>query len=149
MEVARQIWNRSVVVVVFVGACAVSGGIHADEASAAPEKPSPWLMVPLLTSNPKMDTSVGGLAGYLYQFDQKSTPSMFGASGVYSASDSFFGTLFAQTFFDGDRQRLSAAITSGKVNNNYEDFLETGIPAQTTDNVKAFAARYTHALGSD
>jgi hypothetical protein len=149
MEIARQIWNRSVVVVVFVAACAVSGGIHADEGSAAPEKPSPWLMVPLLTSNPKMDTSVGGLAGYLYQFDQKSTPSMFGASGVYSASDSFFGTLFAQAFFDGDRQRLSAAITSGKVNNNYEDFLETGIPAQTTDNVKAFAARYTHALGSD
>ena len=31
----------------------VSGGIHADEGSAAPEKPSPWLMVPLLTSNPK------------------------------------------------------------------------------------------------
>lgn len=73
---------------------------------------------------------------------------MFGASGLYSASDSYFGTLFAQTFFDGDRQRLSAAITSGKVNNDYEDYQQTGIPAQTTDNVKAFAARYTHAVGS-
>ena len=73
--IARQIWNRSAVVVVFIAAYAVSGWIYADEGSVAPEKPSPWLMVPLLTSNLKIDTSVGGLAGYLYQFDQKSTPS--------------------------------------------------------------------------
>ena len=149
MEVACPIWNRSLAVVVFIAACTVSGWLHADEVSAAPEKPSPWLMVPLVTSNPKMDTSVGALAGYLYQFDPKSTPSMFGASGVYSASDSFFGTLFAQTFFDGDKQRLSVAVTRGKVNNDYNDFLGSGLSAQTTDNVKAFAARYTHALGSD
>ena len=149
MVVARQIWNRSVVVVVFIAACAVSGWIYADEGSAAPEKPSPWLMVPLLTSNPKMDTSVGGLAGYLYQFDQKSAPSMFGASGTYSASDSFFGVLFAQAFFDSNKQRLSVAVTNGKVNNDYHNFLDSGLSAQTTDNVKAFATRYTHAVGSD
>ena len=84
MEVACPIWNRSVAVVVFIAACTVSGWLHADEVSAAPEKPLPWLMVPLVTSNPKMDTSVGALAGHLTEFDPKSSRSIFGASGVLS-----------------------------------------------------------------
>lgn len=152
----RSLWinentmrKKVVLALACIASCVMSAPIYADEGSATPEKPSPWLMVPLLTSNPKMDTSVGGLAGYLYQFDQKSAPSMFGASGTYSASDSFFGVLFAQAFFDSNKQRLSVAFTNGKVNNDYQDFLGSGLPAQTTDNVKAFATRYTHAVGAE
>ena len=148
MEVTRRIWRCSFAVIVFVGVNAASGQAHAGEEAADSSKQSPWLMVPLLTSNPKLETSVGAIAGYLHQFDPESSPSMFGVSSVYSSSDSFVGVLFAQTFFDRDRQRLSVGITNGKVNNNYDDFLGSGLPAQTTDNVKAFAARYTHALGS-
>ena len=66
MEVACQIWNRSLAVVVLIAACTVSGWLHADEVSAATEKPSPWLMVPLVTSNPKIDTSRLGLSPGIY-----------------------------------------------------------------------------------
>jgi len=143
-----RIWRLFLAVIFAAGICSAAGQAHAGEEAAGSVKPSPWLMVPVLTSNPKLETSVGAIAGYLHQFDSESSPSMFGMSGVYSSSDSFVGVLFAQTFFDSDRQRLSIGITNGKVNNNYDDFLESGLPAQTTDNVKGFAMRYTHALGS-
>ena len=37
----------------------------------APARPrsSPWLLVPLVSSNPKLGTSFGALGGYLHVFD--------------------------------------------------------------------------------
>ncbi|MGA0344500.1 MAG: hypothetical protein ACO3RT_07210 [Arenicellales bacterium] len=103
---------------------------------------SPYVAVPLLSSSPKLDTSVGVLLGYLKSFDEASPPSFFAVSGTYSASESHTLVAFGQTFFDQGRQRFNFAASQGRVNNDYENFLDSGMPAQTTDNIEALAARY-------
>ena len=112
-------------------------------------KEKPFFVVPLLTSNPKMSTSVGAVAGYLHQFDSESAPSMFSLSGTYSDSDSAFAALFAQMFFDRGQQQLNVALVNGRVNNDYDDFLGSGLPAQTTDKVHMVGGRYSYRVGAN
>jgi len=120
------------------------------KADTGPERDSsPWLFAPLLTSSPKLGTSGGALGGYLHQFDDQSPASTFGAAGVYSDTDSYVAGLFANTYFGEDSHRLVAGIATGQVRNDYDDFLGSGLPAQTTDDVRFAAARYLHRLGGD
>lgn len=67
---------------------------------------------------------------------------MFGLMGTYSDTDSFFYGAFARSYFDNDRQRIVTAIASGRVNNDYEDFLGSGLAVSTTDNVDLGLFRY-------
>ncbi|MFL1405953.1 hypothetical protein ACJO2E_11490 [Marinobacter sp. M1N3S26] len=113
-----------------------------DESAA----PSPWLLVPKVSSTPKVGTSAGFLAGYLFSLDQDSTSSMVGAVGSYSNTDSFLGGLFARTFWNGDSRRLQVFAGGGRINNDYSDFLGSGLPAATTDEMKAFFTRYLHEI---
>ena len=103
--------------------------IAAEDKTAVPaeESESPWLLTPLVSSSPKFGTSIGAMAGYLHRFDEESPTSTFSLMGSYSDSDSLFYGLFGRTFFDHDRQRLIAGVVSGEVNNNYKDFLGTGV----------------------
>lgn len=116
----------------------------AGEDNNSSKKESPWLAVPLLSSGPKMGTSAGAMAGYLYKFDEDSPTSTFAITGTYSNTDSFFTGLFGKTFFDHNQQRLAAGLVYGKVNNEYKDFLGTGSPVNTTDTFKAMFARYSY-----
>ena len=107
-----------------------------DETDAPAQKPvarSPWLATPLLSSNPKFGTSIGGLVGYLHKFDSQSPVSMVGLTASYSDTDSYKAVLFANTFFDADRQRIEAAAIYGNIENDYEDFLGSGQQADTFD----------------
>ncbi len=110
---------------------------------------SPWLLVPTLSSNPKLGTSLGGMAAYMYYFDPQSRPSLFGASAQYTSTDSIIASVFAKTSFDADRQRLSALIASGNIKNDYDDFLGTGKPLKSEDNLSAFAVRYQYRVWGD
>ena len=110
---------------------------------------SPWLLAPLVTSDPKLGTSAGALVGYLYQYDAESPASTFGAAGVYSNTDSYVVGAFANTYFGKDRHRLVLGIAGGKIRNDYDDFLGSGLPLQTTDDLRFAAARYLHRIGGD
>ena len=110
---------------------------------------SPWLLVPTLSSNPKLGTSLGGMAAYMYYFDAQSKPSLFGGSAQYTSTDSIVATLFAKTSFAADHQRLSALIASGNIKNDYNDFLGTGQPLKSEDNLRAFAVRYQYRVWGD
>ena len=107
---------------------------------------SPWVATPLLSSNPKFGTSIGGLAAYLHHFDDKSPVSMFGLTGNYSDTRSYSGVAFANAFFDEDKQRVKAAVVYGKIENDYEDFLGTGKQLQTSDDINLVFARYLHRI---
>ena len=65
---------------------------HADEKpEATPEKESkssPWIITPLLSSDPKISTAGGALVAYVHQFDEKSPASMIGIAGTYSTTNS-------------------------------------------------------------
>ncbi len=113
------------------------------------KKQSPWLFTPTLSSDPKLGTSVGALAAYIYSFDSDSPASMFGITGSYSSTDSIVGGAFARTYFDHDTQRLIAFLGSGEINNDYSDFLGTGLPVSTTDDLNIFAIKYLHQVKGD
>ena len=109
---------------------------------------SPWMIVPLLSSDPKLGTSLGVMGGYLHKFDEQSTQSMFALMGTYSSTDSWVSGMFGQMFFDKDKQKLTLGYVGGEIRNDYDDFLGSGISAQTTDNLKAQFIRYSHSVGN-
>ncbi len=121
-------------------------------AQAQPEDPkasSPWLFTPTLSSDPKVGTSVGAMAAYLHRFDQESPVSMFGATASYSNTDSVRGGLFARTYFNQDTQRLMLGLFGGYINNDYQDFLGTGLPVTTNDDMRFAMLRYLHRISGD
>ena len=108
----------------------------------AAETESPWLLTPTISSDPKLGSAVGFMGAYLKKFDDESPSSMFGVMGSYSDTDSFFYGAFVRSFFDNDKQRILAAVIDGKINNNYEDFLGSGLPVSTTDDLDVAVLRY-------
>ena len=113
------------------------------------EESSPWLVTPLVSSDPKLSTSIGGLVAYMYKFDENSPASMFGASGTYSTSDSFVFVGFSQVYFDSDNQRAVLAFAKGTIHNDYDDYLGSGMPLKTTDEINFKVAQYSHRIYGD
>ena len=116
----------------------------ADAQAPAGTRESPWLLVPLVSSDPKLGASLGALAAYLHKFDPVSSVSMFGIGGTYTSTSSKIGAAFAQTYFGEDHHRLIVFGGGGQINNDYQDFLGTGFPLSTEDHLKAFATRYLY-----
>ncbi len=139
----------------FVVAIAMSGSAFAQapqpDASAqpAPEARSPWLLVPMFSSSPKLGTAVGGLGAYMKVFDPASRVSLFGASYRYTSTHSQIFTAFARTSSGADHHRIVAITALGHIKNDYEDYLGTGQPLKTDDDLKAFAARYLYRVKGD
>ena len=100
----------------------------------------------MASSNPKLGTSVGALAGYLHFFDAKSRPSIFAVTGQYSNTDSIVAGAFARTSFDEDHQRLLAGLAYGNIKNDYDDYLGTGVPLRNEAELRSLIARYTYRV---
>jgi len=109
-------------------------------------KSNPWLIAPLVSSDPKLSTAVGALAGYVRQFDEKSPPSLFGIVGTYSTTDSWYLGLFGKVHFGEDKHRLSSGVATGEVRNDYEDYLGSGFNVKTTDDISILALRYAYGF---
>ena len=116
------------------------------EATAEENSESPWFIVPLISSDPKISTAAGVLAGYVRQFDEESPPSLFGITGTYSTTDSYYYGVFAKTHFLGDNHRFNIAAAQGVIHNDYDDFLGSGLPVQTTDDLTLYALRYSYQV---
>ena len=123
----------------------VAPAVHADDIpeAAAEKNPksSPWLITPLLSSDPKISTAAGALAGYVHEFEEKSPASLIGIAGTYSTTAWYLG-IFAKTHFIEDKHRLTAAALTGEIKNDYSDFLGGGLNVQTTDALSLYALRY-------
>jgi hypothetical protein len=98
--------------------------------------------VPLVSSSPKLGTSVGALGAYATTFDPASRLSLFGAMAQYTSTESIIAALFARTSFAADHHRIIALAVLGNVKNDYDDYLGTGQPLKTNDDLRAAAARY-------
>jgi hypothetical protein len=118
----------------------------AAEAQQKPKKPSPWLLLPLVSSSPKMGTSFGFLGSYLHYFDPKSQVSMFGLMYQYSTTESQVGAVFARTSFAEDSQRLEGIIGYAYVRNEYQDYMGTGRTFRTTDELTLGGGRYLYRV---
>jgi hypothetical protein len=107
------------------------------------------LLLPTFSNSPKLGTSVGALAGYLRKFDSESQVSIFGASAQYTSTDSATAVLFARTSFGADQHRLNVIAVGGRIKNDYDDFLGTGVPLKSEDHVRSFAVRYLYRVKDD
>ena len=117
--------------------------------TAAEEPRSPWLLVPVFSSSPKLGTALGGLGAYMHKFDADSRVSLFGVSYQYSTTHSQVLSLFARTSSGKDHHRIVALGVFGHIENDYEDYLGTGQPLQTDDDLKSVAARYLFRVTGD
>ena len=136
------------------GLARADGGAAAGSTALAEKKKSekaesPWLLVPTLSSNPKLGTSVGGMGGYMYYFDPDSQVSIFGLNAQYTSTDSLIAALFAKLSFAADQQRLNVFAAGGNIKNDYDDFLGTGVPLKSEDQLRAFAVRYLYRVWGD
>lgn len=136
--------------------CALSVSPTAS-AQTAPAEPAPaqppaeplrsgWLFVPVFSSNPKLGTSGGLLTGYMHVFDPGSRVSIFGVMYQYSSTHSQIGAAFARTSFGADHHRIVAMGVAGFIKNDYGDYLGTGQPLKTNDDLRAVAARYLYRV---
>jgi hypothetical protein len=118
-------------------------------AVAAEEPRSPWLIVPVFSSSPKLGTSFGGLGAYIHTFDPDSRVSLFGVSYQYTSTHSQIAAAFARTSFGADHHRMMVVAPFGHIKNDYDDYLGTGQPLKTDDDLRAIVARYLFRATGD
>jgi outer membrane protein assembly factor BamA len=131
-----------------VGSLASAQVIAETNAAAEEDKKteSPWLIAPLLSANPKLDTAAGAMVAYIHKFDELSRTSLFGLQAQYSTSDSIVAGLFGRASFDEDHHRVTAGIVFGNVNNDYSNYLETGQTVDTQDRIRSAFTRYLYRI---
>jgi hypothetical protein len=110
---------------------------------------SPWLLAPLVSSSPKLGTSFGALGAYLHRFDPDSQVSLFGLNYQYTSTHSTIAAAFARASFHADHQRIVVLGVFGYIKNNYDDYLGTGQPLKTNDDLKAVSGRYLYRVKGD
>lgn len=115
----------------------------AEGAMTRAEK-SPWLLAPVFQGNPKLGASFGAMAGYMHFFDPESRPSIFAVTGQYTSTDSVIAGVIAKTSFGQDHHRTITGLMYGNIKNDYDDFLDTGVPLHNNAELKSFIARYTY-----
>jgi hypothetical protein len=108
---------------------------------------SPWLLAPLVSSSPKLGTSGGALGAFVTTFDPDSRVSLIGAMFQYTTTNSSIGSVFARMSLGADHHRIVGIAAFGTIHNDYQDYLGTGQPLQTTDDLKAVAGRYLYRIG--
>ncbi len=130
-------------------AASIAVPVTAQDSDSPLDPNSPWLIVPTVSSDPKLSHSVGVIAGYLPRFDAASTQSIIAGFGTYSDTDSWFTGVFGDLYFGADRHKVTAGLVTGRVKNEYDDFLGTGVRARTEDTFDGVFARYLHRVGED
>ena len=140
--------GRVVVLLVAMAWCApVSAQSPTSEPPAAQQSdtndpPSPWLIVPVFSSSPKLGTAFGGLGAFLHTFDPASRVSLFGIMYEYTSTHSQIASVFARTSLGADHHRIVTIVALGHIKNDYDDYLGTGQPLRTDADMRAVAARY-------
>lgn len=103
----------------------------------------------MFSSSPKLGTALGGLGAYMHVFDPQSRVSLFGASYRYTSTHSQIFGAFARTSSGADHHRVVAIMVLGHIKNDYDDYLGTGQPLKTDDDLKAFVGRYLFRARGD
>ena len=151
IDMPRCTSRGSLVFALFVVLCAISAAAQEPQATAPDEAQatSPWLLAPLVSSSPKLGTSGGALGAYAAVFDPGSRVSIFGVMAQYTSTESIIAGAFARTSFGADHHRILAIAAFGNIKNDYQDYLGTGQPLKTNDDLRAVAARYLFRAGGD
>lgn len=140
--------RRSLAMAFLAACCLCENPVYAQEEESK-KAPSPWILLPTFSNNPKLGTSAGALAGYIRKFDAQSQVSIFGANAQYTSTESATAVLFARTSFGADQHRVTALAAGGLIKNDYDDFLGTGVPLKSEDHLRSVVARYLYRVKGD
>jgi hypothetical protein len=145
--------SRALVAAVLLGmlghVVAQSGRKVAAVEAVETERESPWLIVPVLSVDPKLGTSLGAMAGYMHYFDEKSQLSILAANAQWTSTGSVIAGLFGKASWAEDQHRLVAGVVGGKIKNDYDDYLGTGVPLRSDNDLSMVVTRYLHRLKHD
>lgn len=117
-----------------------------EQPAPSAKKHSPWLFVPLVSSNPKLGSSLGAMAGYVTRLDAQSEPSLIALQGQGSNTSSSTLGLGGKLFWNASRDRVQFGIVGGKVTNDYLDFNGTGAEVRSDERLRAYFVRYQHEV---
>ncbi|AMY07979.1 hypothetical protein LuPra_01167 [Luteitalea pratensis] len=95
---------------------------------------------------PEAGTSLGAMGAYLHKFDPVSRVSLFGVSYQYTSTHSTIASAFARASFGADHHRLAGVAVLGYIKNDYDDYLGSGQPLKTADDLRAAAGRYLYRV---
>ena len=118
----------------------------ADDGTTGKLARSPWLFVPLVSSNPKLGTSLGGMVGYIHRFDAVSEPSLMAFQAQGSNTSSSTAALGGKAYWNENNDQAQFGIVGGKVTNDYLDFLGTGQEVRSDETLRAYFLRYQHQV---
>ena len=130
-------------------AAAQTGRKVAAAEAVEEERESPWLVVPILSIDPKLGTSLGAMAGYMHHFDEKSRLSMLAVNAQWTSTGSVIGGVFGTGSWAEDQHRLVAAVMGGQIKNDYDDYLGSGVPLRSDSDLSMVVARYLYRLKHD
>ena len=85
----------------------------------------------------------------MHVFDQGSRVSLIGVSYRYTSTHSQIFSAFARTSSGADHHRVVGILALGHIENDYDDYLGTGQPLKTDDDLKAAAGRYLYRAKGD
>jgi len=108
-----------------------------------------WLLVPVVSANPKLGTSLGAVVAYTRRFDPDSGVSLFGVDAQYTSTHSTIAGVFARASFGADHHRIVVLLGSGYIKNDYQDYLGSGQPLKTNDDLLGGVGRYLYRLTGD
>lgn len=151
MQQGRGVHEHVTLIAFVVGALLIGAGTASGQAPTPTNQSprSPWLLVPIASSSPKLGTALGGMGAYIHTFDPKSRVSLFGLTYQYTSTDSQVAALFARTSFGADHHRVAVVTAFGLIKNDYEDYLGTGQELRTDDDLKAIVGRYLYRVRGD
>jgi hypothetical protein len=70
-------------------------------------------------------------------------------NGQYTSTGSVVATAFGKASFNEDHDRLLALFADGSIRNDYSNYLGSGQPLKTEDEIRAFVTRYLHRVSGD
>ena len=123
MKMGLRYYNLQLVLLLLIIGTANSYGQQTKEVdSTFNEASKTFLVVPLITNSPVMDTGFGGLGMYFFKIDKEdkaSPPSLASLYAIYSTNNSYIFTPFGRFFWNEDKNRASFGVGTLRINNDF------------------------------
>jgi len=81
-----------------------------------------FLVIPLITNNPAMDTGFGALGMYFFKAQKEDTispPSVVSLYTIYSTNNSYIAAPFGRFFWNEDKNRATIGLGGLRINNDF------------------------------
>ena len=116
-------YNLQLLLLLLIIGTAASYGQQTKEVdSTFNEASKTFLVVPLITNSPVMDTGFGGLGMYFFKIDKEdiaSPPSLASLYAIYTTNNSYIFTPFGRFFWNEDKNRASFGVGTLRINNDF------------------------------